>query len=188
MVAQRYGDLRPVGRAVASSCHGVSGWPGRCRMRLWVGRRRAVSVERCRCEPDPALPVDHLDASLTRDRGCIRLGRRPAPRPSAQAHSEDSACSGSALVSWSRRTAWGRRCARRCSGGSRPVAPSSSPPASVVALPPSNAATTSRPSTASYPNRSRLHCVGIGELLCASLSLCGRRVMPGSEPRCTYSL
>ena len=27
MVAQLYGDLRPVGRAVASSCHGVSGGP-----------------------------------------------------------------------------------------------------------------------------------------------------------------
>ena len=27
MVAQRYGDSRAVGRAVASSCHGVSGGP-----------------------------------------------------------------------------------------------------------------------------------------------------------------
>jgi hypothetical protein len=42
------------------------------------------------------------------------------------------------------------------------VAPTSSPPASEVLSPPSDAATTWRPSTTSYPNRSRLHCVGIG--------------------------
>ena len=38
----------------------------------------------------------------------------------------------------------------------RPIAPSNSAPASEVTLPPSNAATIWRPSTPSYPNRSRL--------------------------------
>jgi hypothetical protein len=47
-------------------------------------------------------------------------------------------------------------------------------PASEVLSPPSNAAITWRPSTTSYPNRSRLHCVGIGELL---------RTVSGAEGR-----
>jgi hypothetical protein len=34
-----------------------------------------------------------------------------------------------------------------------------------VIVPPSNPATTCRPSTDANPNRSALHCVGIGELL-----------------------
>jgi hypothetical protein len=33
--------------------------------------------------------------------------------------------------------------------------------------------------------RSRLHSVGIGELLCVALSLCYRRVIAHPEPRCT---
>jgi hypothetical protein len=47
----------------------------------------------------------------------------------------------------------------------RSVAPSSRAPASEVLAPPSNAATTARPSTGANPNRSALHSVGIGELL-----------------------
>ena len=35
---------------------------------------------------------------------------------SALAHSADSVWRGSAPASWSRRTAWGHGCARRCSG------------------------------------------------------------------------
>jgi hypothetical protein len=61
--------------------------------------------------------------------------------------------------------------------------PGSSAPASEVASPSSNAASTRRPSTGANPNRSRLHCVGIGELLCASLSLCvTEELWPAQSP------
>jgi hypothetical protein len=70
----------------------------------------------------------------------------------------------------------------------RPIAPSNSAPASEVTSPPSNAATIWRPSTPSYPNRSRLQYVGIGELLWLAITLCRRRTIADSEPRCTYSL
>jgi hypothetical protein len=71
----------------------------------------------------------------------------------------------------------------------RPIGrPEQQPPASDVTAPPSKAATTWRPSTTSYPNRSRLHCVGIGELLCFALTICRRRTIADSEPRCTYPL
>src|SRR6266446_6195135 len=46
----------------------------------------------------------------------------------------------------------------------RSVAPSSIAPASEVILPPSNPATTARPSTGANPNRSALYSVGIGLL------------------------
>jgi hypothetical protein len=70
----------------------------------------------------------------------------------------------------------------------RSVAPNnSSPPASFVAAPPSNAATTARDSTRAKSNVFALHSVGIGELLCCQISLCCRRTLSDSEPRCTYS-
>jgi hypothetical protein len=46
MVAQLYGDLRPVGEGGSVELPRREWWPGRCRMRLWFGRRRAVTVER----------------------------------------------------------------------------------------------------------------------------------------------
>jgi hypothetical protein len=47
----------------------------------------------------------------------------------------------------------------------RSVAPSSKAPASEVIRPPSNPATTLQPSTGVNPNRSALHCIGIGSPL-----------------------
>src|SRR4051812_31074833 len=66
------------------------------------------------------------------------------------------------------------------------VAPSNSAPASEVIVPPSNPATTCRPSTGANPNRSALHSVGIGEFLRFAVRLCRRRTFADSEPQCTY--
>ena len=52
-------------------------------------------------------------------------------------------------------------------------------------LPSSNAATTRRLSTLEKPNSSEVHSVGIGGRLCYPVTLCCRRIIPDSEPRCT---
>src|SRR4051794_26394115 len=67
----------------------------------------------------------------------------------------------------------------------RSVAPSNKAPASLVMAPPSNEATTARPSARAKSNSSGLHCVGIGSLLCFATRLCCRRTFADSEPRCT---
>ena len=36
------------------------------------------------------------------------------------------------------------------------------------------------------PNKSEIHSVGIGELLCSPMTPCCKRVIADSEPRCTY--
>ena len=64
------------------------------------------------------------------------------------------------------------------------VAPSSSAPASGVIAPPSNAATTWRPSTASNPNTSRVHSVYIGALLESSRSRSCKTTFADSQPQC----
>ena len=66
------------------------------------------------------------------------------------------------------------------------AAPSNSAPASEVIAPPSNSATTTRPETSPNSNRSALHSVGIGVLLCVVKFLFRRRTFADSEPRCTY--
>jgi hypothetical protein len=67
----------------------------------------------------------------------------------------------------------------------RSAAPSSNAPASDVTAPPSKAATTERPSTVPKSNCAE-HSAGIGELLCFAVTLCRRRTIADSEPRCTY--
>src|SRR5258708_4617958 len=67
----------------------------------------------------------------------------------------------------------------------RSVARSSSAPASEVIMPASNAATTSRPSTGSNPNKSGIHSVGIGALRDSAKNGCGTTVFADSPPRCT---
>src|SRR5882672_807350 len=67
----------------------------------------------------------------------------------------------------------------------RSVAPSSSAPASDVTMPASNAATTSRPSTGSNPNKSGIHSVGIGALRDSARNDCGTTLFADSPPRCT---
>src|SRR5258706_16209174 len=67
----------------------------------------------------------------------------------------------------------------------RSVAPSSSAPASDVTMPASNAATTSRPSTGSNPNKSGIHSVGIGALRDSARNSCGTTLFADSPPRCT---
>src|SRR5260370_17281935 len=67
----------------------------------------------------------------------------------------------------------------------RSVAPSSSAPASDVTMPASNAATTSRPSTGSNPNKSGIHSVGIGTLRDSARNSCGTTLFADSPPRCT---
>jgi len=66
----------------------------------------------------------------------------------------------------------------------RSVAPSSSAPASDVIAPPSNAATTWRPSTASNPKISAIHSVCIGALPESSGSRSRKTTFDDSEPRC----
>src|SRR6266403_1895561 len=66
------------------------------------------------------------------------------------------------------------------------VAPSSSAPASDVIAPPSNAATTWRPSTASNPKISGIHSVCIGALLDSSRSRSRKTTFADSELRCAY--
>src|SRR5258706_4335319 len=67
----------------------------------------------------------------------------------------------------------------------RSAAPSSSAPASDVTMPASNAATTSRPSTGSNPNKSGIHSVGIGALRDSARNGCGTTLFADSPPRCT---
>src|SRR5207253_2641227 len=67
----------------------------------------------------------------------------------------------------------------------RSVAPSKSAPASEVIVPPSKPASTRRPSTGAKPNKSALHCVGIGENLRRKPSRCCTTTLTHSEPRCT---
>src|SRR3712207_6313728 len=69
------------------------------------------------------------------------------------------------------RLSWKQAANRSTSLMARSVAPSSSAPASEVIAPPSKDATTARPSTGAKSSCSKIHCVGIGEVLCA-------------EPRC----
>src|SRR5258706_5847777 len=64
----------------------------------------------------------------------------------------------------------------------RSVAPSSSAPASDVTMPASNAATTSRPSTGSNPNKSGIHSVGIGALRDSARNSCGTTLFADSPP------
>ena len=66
--------------------------------------------------------------------------------------------------------------------------PSSSAPASDVIVPPSNAASTRRPSTLAKANESWLHCVGIGEVLHLGSSCFHKTTFADSEPRCAYSV
>ena len=61
------------------------------------------------------------------------------------------------------------------------VAPLPPTPEAVTA-PPSNADTTERPSNLEKPNKSTLHSVGIGELLCNRVRLCCRRIIADPEP------
>src|SRR5438477_11308262 len=67
----------------------------------------------------------------------------------------------------------------------RSVAPKSSAPASEVIAPASNAAITSRPSTASNPKKSGLHSVGIGALRESTIYCCDTTVFVDSQRRCT---
>src|SRR6266478_1092488 len=67
----------------------------------------------------------------------------------------------------------------------RSAAPSSSAPASDVTMPASNAATTSRPSTDSNPNKSGIHSVGIGALRDSARNGCATTLFADSPPRCT---
>src|SRR5215510_1885929 len=67
------------------------------------------------------------------------------------------------------------------------AAPSNSPPASEVILPPSKAATTERPSTRANPNRSALHSVCIGTPPNPETTCCDYTIFSESEPRCTLS-
>jgi hypothetical protein len=57
-----------------------------------------------------------------------------------------------------------------------------------VIAPPSNAATTWRPSTGANSNSLGLHSVGTEELLGLAKRLCRRRTFADSEPRCSYSV
>src|SRR5437899_6091039 len=73
----------------------------------------------------------------------------------------------------------------------RSVAPNSKAPASDVIAPPSNPATTARPSTGPNSNSSArtgsaLHSVGIGALLESSESPSRKRTFADSAPRCAY--
>src|SRR5438445_7713504 len=73
----------------------------------------------------------------------------------------------------------------------RSVAPTSKAPASDVIAPPSNPATTARPSTGPNSNSSArtgsaLHSVGIGALLESSESPSRKRTFADSAPRCAY--
>jgi hypothetical protein len=70
----------------------------------------------------------------------------------------------------------------------RSVAPSSKPPASEVILPPSNPATTARPSTRANPNRSALHSVCIGSPPSSETNLWCNTIFSDPGPRCTYPL
>ena len=63
----------------------------------------------------------------------------------------------------------------------RSVAPSSRAPAFEAIAPPSNTATTRRPSTGANSNCAGLHSVGIGDFLCVAISLCRRRIFAGSD-------
>src|SRR5581483_8650571 len=64
------------------------------------------------------------------------------------------------------------------------VAPNSNAPASDVIAPPSNPATTLRPSTDANSNSSGLHSVAIGALLESPESLCCTNTFADSAPRC----
>src|SRR5262249_53574731 len=66
----------------------------------------------------------------------------------------------------------------------RSVAPKSSAPASDVIAPPSNPATTARPSTAAKSNNSALHSVGIGALLESPRSRSRKTTFADSALRC----
>src|SRR5262245_23339438 len=66
----------------------------------------------------------------------------------------------------------------------RSVAPKSSAPASGVIAPPSNPATTARPSTAAKSNNSALHSVGIGALLESPRSRSRKTTFADSALRC----
>ena len=71
----------------------------------------------------------------------------------------------------------------------RPIAlsvdPGNNAPASDVARPASNEASTRRLSTGAKANKSVLQSVGIGELLCSQVTPCSKRIISDSEPRCT---
>jgi hypothetical protein len=70
----------------------------------------------------------------------------------------------------------------------RSVAPNSNPPASDVIIPPSNDASTRRPSTGANPNKSAIHSVGIGALPLVSKKCCGTTLFAEMERRCTQHL
>ena len=70
----------------------------------------------------------------------------------------------------------------------RSVAPSSVAPASEVIVPPSNAATTARPSTRAKPNRSALHSVCIGAAPGPATNRSRNTIFSDPGPRCTYPL
>jgi hypothetical protein len=70
----------------------------------------------------------------------------------------------------------------------RSVAPSSIAPASEVIAPPSNAATTFRPSTGAKPNRSALHSVCIGTPPASETNRSCNTIFSDPGPRCTYPL
>jgi len=68
----------------------------------------------------------------------------------------------------------------------RSVAPSSKAPPSEVIRPPSNPATTARPSTRANPNRSALHSVCIGSPPGPETNRCYNTIFSDRGPRCTY--
>ena len=75
---------------------------------------------------------------------------------------------------------------RSISRSCRSVAPSSIAPASDVIAPPSNAATTARPSTGAKPNRSALHSVRIGLPPASETNRYPNTIFSDPGTRCTY--
>src|SRR5271169_5662080 len=70
----------------------------------------------------------------------------------------------------------------------RSAAPSSNAPASDVIAPPSNEATTSRPSTRAKPNKSAVHSVSIGASPWTRANRCSTTIFSESALRCTYPM
>ncbi len=67
-----------------------------------------------------------------------------------------------------------------------PSRPAADPPASDVIIPPSNDASTRRPSTGANPNKSAIHSVRIGALPLASKKCCCATPFAESGRRCTH--
>src|SRR6516165_7421174 len=88
------------------------------------------------------------------------------------------------MSSWLRMS-WKHPARRRVMSILRSAAPSRTAPESEVIEPPSNAATTGRPSTGGNAKSSELHSVCIGAPYGFEKSRVGNRFLSDSQPRCT---